>query len=541
VTDVLTPIPRPGVAAPIGRSERSVPRHALTSWLAVGLPAAIAVGLCLYDLSARNLWLDEAASLSIASQHGGALGAALAHDGGNMLGYYGLLHVLIGWFGTGPLVLRLPSALGAGATVALVGLLGLRLFGRRSALLAGLLSAVSLTLIYWGQNARAYTLMLALVCASFLCLLWLLQTSGGLWRPGLAYLIVTTAALYAGLEAALILPVQVALLAWYRHRARASGLALFGVVLCVVPLVVLALSRGSGQLFWVPSPSYRTLRQVVQSLGSVGLEPDYYTRTGRWLLFLSLALTLAAAIRVAYGFSSARGRRQAWRGALVLGWLVVPIALTLVVSEIGQSVFQPRYLLVSLPAVALLIGWLLDGIWASTDRLSSGPGLGRLAGPVVALALLAGLLSLRALQVAPSYGKSSEPWRAATQYVVGHSRPSDCVAFYPLDVRMPFRYYLGASASRLVPVLPSLPWSEVRPYVEQYQVPSASSLAALARGCPRVWLVSSHAGEADGPSVSRANLSRYLSLQGQLGSHYPSLSTTRFGYAGLISVTLFSR
>jgi hypothetical protein len=115
------------------------------------------------------------------------------------------------------------------------------------------------------------------------------------------------------------------------------------------------------------------------------------------------------------------------------------------------------------------------------------------------------------------------------------------VAFYPLDVRMPFRYYLGAGASRLVPVLPSLPWSEVRPYVEQYQAPSASRVSTSVRGCSRVWLVSSHAGEADGPSGSRANLSRYLALQGRLGSHYPSLESTSLGYAGLISVALFSR
>ena len=48
------------------------------------------------ELTTRSLWLDEAATVAIASQHGAAFGAALAHDGGNMLGYYGLMHVLIG-------------------------------------------------------------------------------------------------------------------------------------------------------------------------------------------------------------------------------------------------------------------------------------------------------------------------------------------------------------------------------------------------------------------------------------------------------------
>ena len=63
---------------------------------------------------------DEAATVTIAAQHGAALGTAIAHDGGNMLGYYALLHVLIGAFGNG--ALRAPAAVGARRTVATVAL-----------------------------------------------------------------------------------------------------------------------------------------------------------------------------------------------------------------------------------------------------------------------------------------------------------------------------------------------------------------------------------------------------------------------------------
>ena len=62
-------------------------------------PAALAILLCLISLTSRSLWLDEAATVAIAGQHGSALWSAIAHDGGNMLGYYALLHVVIGWFG----------------------------------------------------------------------------------------------------------------------------------------------------------------------------------------------------------------------------------------------------------------------------------------------------------------------------------------------------------------------------------------------------------------------------------------------------------
>ena len=68
--------------------------------------------------------------------------------------------VLIGGFGNGLVVLRLPSVIATVATVALTGMIAQRLFGdRRVALGAGLLAAVSLPLLYWGQTARGYALI----------------------------------------------------------------------------------------------------------------------------------------------------------------------------------------------------------------------------------------------------------------------------------------------------------------------------------------------------------------------------------------------
>lgn len=516
-------------------------RKSIAEIVIVALPAALALGLCLYEIRGRNLWLDEAASVTIASQHGGALGAAMAHDGGNMLGYYGLLHVLVGLFGTGSLVIRLPSALAAGVAVALLGALALRLFGRRCALLAGLLASVSLTMVYWGQNARGYTLMIALICGSYLALVHLLERNRAGWRPWLAYVLLTVGAVYSALAAVLAVAAQLVILPWHRTRLRSALSAMVAAGACCIPLAVLAISRGSGQLFWVPRPAFRGLKYVVQSLSSSGLEPSYYTGTGRFLLFLTLALTLTAAIRVAYAWRSRSARLDGWRSGLVLAWLIVPLAVSVLVSELGESIFEPRYLLVSLPAVALLLAWLLDGLWQSGAALSRIRWrIAPLAAPALSVALLAALLTLRALQVAPSYAKSSEPWRAATLYVIDRARPGDCVAFYPLDVRMPFRYYLTPGLVVPTAVLPKLPWNRVRPYVEEYVVPPESQLISAVDHCGRVWVVSSHAGETDGTPASQADYRRYLILLARLHSRYPLLRAASFGYAGIISVTLLS-
>ncbi|HSC04092.1 MAG TPA: glycosyltransferase family 39 protein, partial [Solirubrobacteraceae bacterium] len=236
-------------------------------------PAALAIALCLYELTTRSLWLDEAASVAIAGQHGSALWSAISHDGGNMLGYYALLHVLIGWFGHGEFVIRLPSALAAGGATAAVSLLALRLFDRRVAVAAGMLTAVSLPLVFWGQEARGYAPMVALVAGSFAAFAALVQTRSR--RAWITYVALTVLAVYASFVAVLALPAQLAALAWRREAWRRFASAIAACVVCWVPLAVLAASRGSGQLFWIPRPSLKLEKQLILALTSAGFEPNF--------------------------------------------------------------------------------------------------------------------------------------------------------------------------------------------------------------------------------------------------------------------------
>ncbi len=516
-----------GETAATATSDRPGVRARREIWLnclAVGLPALLALGLCLYELTTRSLWLDEAATVAIASQHGAAFGAALARDGGNMLGYYALIHVLIGWFGNGAFVLRFPSAVFAALTVACTAGLGLRLFGRRVAVLAGGFSAVSLTLVYWGQDARGYGAMVALTAASFLAFLVLLEPNAT-WRSWLAYVVLTTAAIYMGLEAVLVVPAQLVALSWRREAWRRVAMAVVLIGACCLPLAVLAASRGSGQLFWVPPPSLRVLHQVVQALSSSGLQPSFYTSTGAILMVLVLLLLAAGAARtigaVRRGWSA-----SAASPVLVLSWLLVPGILAALESIFGQSIFQARYLLVSLPAIPLLVAWTL-----AARRLPRAlAGLGA-----------AGVITLQALQLAPAYGVSSENWRAATAHVVSQTRSGDCVAFYPADNRQAFRYYLHSPAQAPRPILPALPWQQVRPFVEDYATLPPPVVAQLPGRCGRVWLVASHEGRVGGPPVSAANYHRFQLLTGGLRRLYPHAPTVEFGAQGVVTVTLYSR
>jgi hypothetical protein len=268
---------------------------------------------------------------------------------------------------------------------------------------------------------------------------------------------------------------------------------------CWVPLAVLAASRGSGQLFWIARPNLTAEKQVVLALTSSAYEPNFRPTGVAAVLAIATVLLLAvASARIV------RARGAQWGALLALSWLVVPLVLMWLESLVGQPIFTARNLLVSLPAVALLLGWVV-----MSSRVP----------PVAAWLAVGVLIALRVAALAPTYGTSPENWRAAAAYLVDAARPGDCIAFYPLDAQMPFDYYSH------VPLAP---------HVEQYETPR------IPAGCPRVWLVASHQGVASGgTAASRAHYARYVAVRSALARRYSHHSTRSFGYASVIWVELF--
>ena len=527
-----------GVQAPRGVLAPARERGGdVRDWGVIVAPAVLAAALSLIGLSGRSLGFDEGATASIAAQHGSALWHAIAHDGGNMSGYYLVMHVLVSVFGNGIVVLRLPSVIATVATVALIALIARRLFGERSVtLVAGGLAAVSLPLIYWAQTARGYAAMVAFVCAGFLAFITLADPRRDVPRrglsaargrgPWLAYVAAMTLAMYCSFVAVLVVPVHLLALIGRRRgdAARRVGSALVAVAILCIPLAVLAVRRGSGQLFWVQPPSSMVDTQVLQSLTSSGLAPVFHhSATTKALMWFTIAAVMALAVD-----TIRRGRRgePVWAMTLVLGWCVLPAGVTFLYSLVSQPVFVPRNVLVSTPAVALAFAPVIaDRRWPRW----------------AAAALLLAVLVARAVPVIRAYDVSPEPWRAVTAHVLAQARPGDCIAFYPADARMAFQYYVGTGpATRRAPrsVLPVVPWGAVRPHVEDYVVPAPDVLSRRTRGCGRMWLVSSHEGQPNGPAVARAHRARWLALSAALQRRFGSAPAVKHGYASVIHVQL---
>jgi 4-amino-4-deoxy-L-arabinose transferase-like glycosyltransferase len=512
------------------RTARALARQAAV----LAVPALLGLALCLISLTGRSLGFDEGATVAIVSQHGGALWRGIAHDGGNMSGYYLLMHLLVGWLGDGPWVLRLPSALFAGATPGLVAAIALALWDdRRAAWIAGVLAAVSVPLVYWGQTTRGYAGMLCFACAGMLCLVRFVgaaQRTERAWRWGVAYVALTALAVYGGFIVVLIIPAQLLSLAGRPRRVLArAAVAVAGIIVLCVPIAVLAASRGSDQLFWVPRPGHQVETQVMQTLTSTGLQSTFhrvFTTTTGWI---AVSAVLGALIVLAVWASSRPGDRLGgWGMRLALAWALVPGLVEFLGSFASQPVFLPRNVLVSVPAVALLLGVAL-----ADRRLPRW----------VALVGVALVLFIRAVPVLAAYSATPEPWREVTAEVLAAARPGDCIAFYPEDGRNAFRYYVardGAVASSPRAVLPAVGWAVTRPFVELYPTLSTRRIASLRGACRRMWLISSHAGQPRGPAQSRHHLQRWLALRQRLRRVFRPGRLQTDGWASAIHIELFS-
>ncbi len=539
-------------------------------------PAICAAILFSVDLGQRSLWLDEGASLSIASQHGSALSNALARDGGNMLIYYLLLHLIITIFGNSPVILRLPSVIGGILSVLGISLVCAKLFNNRIAVTSALLTAVSLPFIYWSQNARSYTLLAAAVIWSYYFLIMVLraieENHPKRWHLiGYGFCILLGA--YMSFIAILVVIPQLILLLQYKKPLREFITALSIDALLCIPLAILAIERGSGQLFWIEKPSWQITTTVIDALVSTNVANNFYPVSSAPALVnitsLLILLGLILAVIVAWLIHKKKPvlrsqrnkgknknpseaplflyqkhnmkieitRRYAFGLHLVAWWLVFPSLAILIESWLGQSIYNPKYFFPFTAPVSILICYILFSDIIKHKVM-----------PYIGFLVFALLIVLRLASVIPNYGISPENWRQPTEYLIQNYRPHDCVAFYPEDTRTLVSYYLskdgpqGKVASRLlVPILPTVALTKMPSYVEDYVTLSPRQLDDYSKTCDRIWLISSHQGLPNSTAISYRHYIRFERLYQSLGKIYPIVNTTTYGWSATVDVTLFRR
>lgn len=377
----------------------------------LGIVVVAAAVLRLNDLGGQSIWFDEAATW--AQVRGNFLRMIVETSRDNYPPLYNLLTwPLVQLFGDAEWVLRLPAAILGIGTIPAIYVLGTAIAGRLVGLLAAVVIAFSGYHIWYSQEARMYTLLAFTSITYALALLHYLD--GGLRRPTLV--IVACVALlfshpYGAINCAVIAfgallmrprPWDRTLL-WRLAKLHLIAAAIFlPWALALAVQAVRITLRG----FWIPSP---TLETVLQQLNDL---------TG-YLLLPMVALSILALL-------PRPGHPRLAETLLLLCWAAGPTLIGIALSLVNRPVFISRYVIGSLPALALL-----SAIGAA--RLLPG-----LRSQIAALIVVT-IGAVTSMLVASPPERSD--WRSAVAIVSERIRPDDCFAVLPTYNTPSWSYY----------------------------------------------------------------------------------------------------
>lgn len=406
--------------------------------IVVALLTMLACGLGFLRLDYRAVHLDESISFGRTHESWAALWRTIRFEDPNMSLYYALLKIWTGVFGDSLLAARSLSVLVAALCVPVVYAIGVRLFGVPAGLVAALLVSTNAFFLRYAQEARAYSLVLLLAALSTYFFLCELERPGRRNRAG--YVASSALAFYAHYFAAWVLLVHAGTLVAVKGREAVSRswLACYAAIaVLVAPMAYWALSLDHDPIGWIAEPGRRAVPATLAQLAG-----DSYLQ-----LAAVLAVCLLALPRVL------RSRRLAFGLSFAAAWAVVPVLAAFAVSQV-KPIFLAKYLIVSLPAVALL----------------AGGAVGSLRPVVAAVAAACILVALSGPELRTWYEfRGLEDWRTLTAYVLERARPADGAVYNAQYARDTFEDYSGSSDR---PVPTNVP-------------PSAADR-------PRLWLVLAH-------------------------------------------------
>jgi len=370
---------------------------------------ALGTFLRLRALQAKSFWLDEIASIVIARMPGNSFWHWLWTDEGNMALYYVMLRPWL-QIHLGEATVRLLSVIPGIASVPVIYLLGRRLFGRGTGLLAALLLAISTCAVVYSQEARGYSwLVLGTIASTYFFVSLIGRPT---YAMALAYALAAGVTFYFHYFGLLVPVAQaVSLIALPATRRPLRQLYVSAVLLAVLaaPVLWMIHIQPGRHLDWVARPSLLELYHL-----GVFLAAESGKGVGPVLLALDLVLIglFLCAMLAAKRKSSGSGAGL-WPYALVASCLVTPIVLSVVVS-IVRPVFFHRFLIICLPA------WII----------ATAVGANAIAKLRWKAAAIVAVCALSLVGTALSYSRMREDWRGVVNYLIDNARSHDVVLYY---------------------------------------------------------------------------------------------------------------
>jgi 4-amino-4-deoxy-L-arabinose transferase-like glycosyltransferase len=440
----------------------------------------------LIDLGSRPFWLDEVFTDQRASLPFWKL-VQNSFENHHMPSYFLLLSPLVG-LGDPQFWLRLPSAVFGALAVMLVFIIARRVAGSLAGVAAALVIGLSPTALAFSQEARSYTLEMALILVALYGVLRLASDLPAACRPMFSRAAGANWALFIAASAIALdilgdgLPwiltanlILLLMLPWapqrwglLRNLLLADGL----IALCCAPFYALMLRhQGSGfvdSVMWIPTLN---AARLWYDLGAV-----YFMRIADSVTFRFMAVPTPLIVPASIGLGLAGAvltaawvlrRRPAQLAVLAVSCLFLPVLFTVV--SIWRPILLPRYILWSSAPFAILAG-------------IGAAALLRRARPPVRLAALGAAAALLLVNMAPYYQAETKPrWDIAAKMLAQEVHAGDVVYLYDLGALPILKLYLPGHGQS--PVL-----AEATGQLDH-------AVQSEAAG-HRVWVVYGHAGQS---------------------------------------------
>ena len=440
----------------------------------------LAFALRFYRLGFQSLWLDEATSAFFASLSFHDILKATFSSEPNPPLYFCLLRFWTLLLGNSEVALRSLSALAGVAYIPFIYLLGRQILSRRIALLAAFISAISPFLIWFSQEARAFSLVALLSLVNTYFFIKACHQGKILWWIGFSASLLLS--LYLHFYAALLVPFELVFFLvsrWRLGRQRLLYLAATIVpVLLFLPWLVSIYGAATGETW----RSYSPPRELIQSTLHAFVSGEILGQkdTLIWIIvFVILAGVGVIPARKGRSLTIEHGEAVGFMGL----YLLLPIGLSFLLS-LHTPIFMPRYTVILVAPFYLLVAKGLDRLWRLSFVL-----------PMIGCGIVLFIFGW-SLSVAYSC-IIKEDYRSAAQYLKVYAADSDATVFVAGSTRLGFDYY---DVSGLTPFGLIEDESQIE-----------AELLNQVNTHDRIWLVLSHEQFADPRNI----------LLPWLSDHYP--------------------
>jgi uncharacterized membrane protein len=461
----------------------------------------IALFLRIYDLGTESIWLDEGYTIRMAKLNLSQLiKDTLSFDLIPPL-YHIFLHYWINLFGDSEFSTRFLSTIFGFFAVFMIYKVGSLFFNKNTGVLSSFLLALSLYHIKYSQEVRSYTLMVLLCLFSIYFFIRLFNKRT--LTISIGYIISSSLLMYIHIYGLFIIIAQniylftLFLLSKQEHKLNfrkwiLSQIILFILYIPWISILVKQILRVQSD-FWLPVPSILT---VIETFGCYSSYSP--SLLALFLILASFAIVSWKGVNDRFNWKKFFNSIKSYlwnlnlpdinKVYLLLLWLLTPIILPFIISQISTPIYNDRYTIASSLAFYILIA----------------RGIEKINNKFVKLIIIILVIGFSFAHIREYYTivNNKEPWREVADYIDTNAKEGDLLLFNGgFCQENVFDYY--SKRTDLI----KKPFPKETRYIDEENI---KELVPTVESYNRVWVILSHCGDEKG--LIKRTLNKFYNL-----------------------------